>query len=168
MTRPWRSDLTGQRFDRLVVLREADAGTHRRWECRCDCGTTVVVFHPALRSGNTRSCGCLRREITTSRMTVHGEAKRSGWTRTYRIWLGMVSRCTIQSATGYARYGGAGIAVCSRWRSFEKFRADMGEAPDKMSIDRWPDNAGDYRPGNCRWATAKQQAQNSRPRGFDR
>jgi hypothetical protein len=72
----------------------------------------------------------------------------------------MIHRCTNPNATSYERYGGRGIAVCERWRSFENFLADMGERPEGKSIDRYPDNDGNYEPGNCRWATPKEQRAN--------
>jgi hypothetical protein len=82
-------------------------------------------------------------------------------TASYRIWAGMKNRCLNPNNKDYARYGGRGICVCARWReSFENFLDDMGERPDGKSIDRWPNNDGNYEPGNCRWATAKEQREN--------
>jgi len=78
-------------------------------------------------------------------------------TPTYRSWDAMIQRCTNPKATGYAEYGGAGITVCERWRKFEAFLADMGERPDGTSLDRHPDLNGNYEPGNCRWATPREQ-----------
>lgn len=88
----------------------------------------------------------------------HGMSK----TRTYRIWCGMWKRCTDKTCTHYERYGGRGISVCERWRDFSLFYADMGAVPDGCSIDRFPNNDGNYEPGNCRWATRVQQARNTR------
>jgi hypothetical protein len=83
----------------------------------------------------------------------------------YRTWDNMKGRCYNEKATGYENYGGRGIKVCSRWRnSFRNFLEDMGPRPsDKHSIDRFPDKDGDYKPGNCRWATRSEQASNLRP-----
>lgn len=88
------------------------------------------------------------------------ELGRGIWlTDMYRRWYGMMHRCYRETATGYHRYGGRGIRVCDRWHSFEHFYADMGEAPSALSLDRI-NNDGNYEPENCRWATAKQQANN--------
>lgn len=89
----------------------------------------------------------------------HGCATPGKKTRTYKIWNGMVARCNTPSATGYEQYGGAGIKVCGRWMEFSNFLADMGEAPDGMSIDR-EESTGNYEPGNCRWATRQTQNEN--------
>lgn len=154
-------DLTGQRFGRLLVTGAAPPGASGpRWACACDCGQHKTVLQGSLRCGETRSCGCLRREVVRERMTKHGHASRDGITKTYRIWSSMVARCTIPSATGYDRYGAVGITVCNRWRDFESFLADMGECPHRHEIDRFPNIGGNYEPGNCRWATRSEQMQN--------
>ena len=156
-------DLAGQRFGRLVVSRRAGTTAHRRslWECRCDCGNTRLVPADNLKRENTRSCGCLRKEVAKELNTVHGGTR----SREFNTWKGMQRRCYLQSAAGFKNYGGRGIAVCDRWlHSFENFLADMGCKPSpKHSIDRI-NNDGNYEPGNCRWATAKEQRQNRRRR----
>jgi len=83
-------------------------------------------------------------------------------TRVYRAWANMRTRCTNPKAPNYPRYGGRGVTVCERWRHFENFLADMGEPPPGKSLDRYPDNAGNYEPGNCRWATLSEQNRNLR------
>jgi hypothetical protein len=151
----------GQRFGRLVVV--ADLGS-RFFACACDCnsGATKRVRSDHLLHGRTRSCGCLKSESTHT--TKHGGARKSGHLPEYDIWAGIISRCTIQTDTGYPRYGGSGITICARWRNdFAAFLADVGRRPSpKHSIDRYPNQAGNYEPGNCRWATKKQQARNMR------
>lgn len=148
----------GDRFFHLeaVSFLGRDHNGHRRWLFRCDCGTTKEISEGHVTSGRTKSCGCLRKVVTTERMTKHGSAKRDKVTRTYKIWSGMIARCTIESASGYQQYGGAGITVCDRWKEFGSFLADMGECPAGMSIDRLENDKG-YEPGNCRWATRTEQ-----------
>lgn len=162
MTRAWREDLVGMRFERLLVIDASitESG-HRRWICKCDCGNKKVIAHSQLKNNITRSCGCLRAETARARMSKHGQAQRGKKSRLYKIWLGMVSRCTIPSATGFGRYGGAGISVCERWRVFEYFAADMGEPLPEYSLDRI-DSTGSYEPSNCRWSSRQTQNENRR------
>ena len=91
----------------------------------------------------------------------HGHFSGGKKSPTYKSWATMIERCSNKNSDGYASYGGAGIAVCERWRSFKNFLADMGERPAGKTIDRI-DNAKGYEPSNCRWATAAEQQQNTR------
>jgi hypothetical protein len=162
-------DLTGQRFGRLTVLNRAGTAqtggeTKVTWSCRCDCGEEVIVWAGALRSGHTKSCGCLDRDQRMARNTKHGASKRGETTPEYLTLRGMIDRCTNPNNKYYADYGGRGIEVCERWRkSFANFLADMGERPKKgrYSIERLDVN-GHYEPGNCVWIPMHEQATNKR------
>ena len=156
-------DLTGQRFGRLVALSPLRVQTANGrwawfWMCQCDCGVSKKVRAETLRNGATTSCGCRAASVTSARNRTHGLAN----TRANRIWKGMLTRCNTPSATSYERYGGRGIRVCDRWRSFDNFHADMGDPPsDKHSIDRI-DNDGNYEKSNCKWATNQEQTRHTR------
>ncbi len=153
-------DLKGQRFDRLLVIERAPNKNGRNviWKCACDCGMVKDIAGIAMTSGATQSCGCLMKERARKRFTTHGQ-----WgSATYTTWDTVVQRCTNPKSTKWEFYGGRGIGVCDRWLKFKNFLADMGERPDGMTLDRFPNMNGDYEPSNCRWATQEQQHNNTR------
>jgi hypothetical protein len=152
--------MLGKRFGRLLVLRMNGTLLHRSvaWVCKCDCGKETIAIGSSLRTGDKKSCGCLLEE------KIHqGMGRTHGMTRspTYRSWESMWGRCTRPNDPVYDKYGGRGISVCERWSKFEEFLSDMGTRPEGLSLDRI-DNSGNYEPGNCRWATPKQQSNNTR------
>ncbi len=150
----------GTRFGRLIVLHEAERhgpSRLRQFRCKCDCGNVSVVGLSGLRSGATKSCGCLRKQLSAERLRTHG---LSG-TAEYNVWFNMMARCFNPNHPQFPHYGGRGISVCDRWReSPGVFLEDMGPRPSAAhSIDR-VDNDGNYEPGNCHWATRREKGNN--------
>jgi hypothetical protein len=155
-------DITGQRFDKLVVTEFAgysNSNGHARWQCHCDCGKTTIVYAKYLLIGDTSSCGC--------KTLKHGYGSNGKEHYLYRTWARMRERCNNPAHKFFKYYGGRGINVCDRWNDFAIFLADIltsiGERPPGHTLDRI-DNDDNYNPGNVRWATPKQQAQNRRER----
>lgn len=149
-------DLTGKHFGMLTVIerrgsRPNGVGTTPMWLAKCDCGGEVLTSGPRLRGKQTRSCGCLLRP--------HGKYG----TPEYNAWASMIQRCTNPNSKNWKNYGARGIKVCSRWmNSAAAFLKDMGPKPGPdYSLDRIDTN-GNYEPGNCRWATLKEQSRNRR------
>lgn len=152
--------LPGERYGRLVVIEFAGFNRfgHRLWRFICDCGNQKIASGSQVRSGHTRSCGCLHSETLRARLTTHGMKNIPE----YKIWKAIRYRCNQPRCKDFAAYGGRGITVCERWQSFENFYADMGSRPSSChSIDRIDNDAG-YKPDNCRWATATEQRLNQR------
>jgi hypothetical protein len=168
-------NLKDQRFNRLTVIERAGASRYRNatWRCRCDCGNEIVADGNNLLRGNTRSCGCLKIEQFKKRVTTHGHAPRNiDRSGAYRSWKAMHRRCSPNAVLSDRKlYFDNGVTVCARWSGkagFANFLEDMGERPPGKSLDRYPNGKRDpqglidhgYRPGNCRWATALEQARN--------
>jgi hypothetical protein len=152
-------DLTGQRFGRLTVIRQAENDKFGNicWWCRCDCGKEKAISGHHLRAGQSTSCGCVR-----IRRRKHGDAG----SKLYQVWANMKQRCLNSRNKRYKDWGGRGITVCKEWlESYDKFKAWAISSGyrEGLSIDRI-DNDGDYCPDNCRWATASEQRRNQRPK----
>lgn len=158
---PSFSDIQGERFSRLTVVRLSTSKLSGRtaWECLCDCGNTTLADGTKLRLGIKKSCGCLKAEMASAGNPKHG--LRS--TPEYGVWKDMRKRCANPNHISYKYYGARGITVSEEWNDFRRFYDDMGPRPtEDHSIDRI-DVDGNYVAGNCRWATAKEQAANRRP-----
>jgi hypothetical protein len=157
-------DLTGKRFGRLTVIalieKASRKGKRTEYQCRCDCGNIKSITGSSLTTGNTKSCGCMKKERFHNLITKHGLSK----TRLYIIWKHIVQRCENKNVERYKDYGGRGIRICEEWRRepelFVKWAVANGYK-DGLSIDRINVN-GNYCPENCRWVALKTQSQNKR------
>lgn len=152
-------DLTGRKYARMTGVKRVDNAPgykQARWLFRCDCGTEKVLFGYSVVHGTVQSCGCINRE-----KPPHLQHGMTG-TRTFQSWAAMRARCLNPRNRAWADYGGRGITIAPEWDKFEAFYRDMGPRPDGMTLDRFPDKDGNYEPGNCRWATDKQQVGNRR------
>lgn len=163
-------DEIGNRHGRLVVVERArnlESWKRRsvHWVCMCDCGNQAIVRGTSLRYGEVTSCGCFGAERSAEKMRLvglmnrHGHARHGGRNPTWVSWQSMKTRCLNPNVHTWTRYGGRGITIYDPWMEYENFLADMGERPVGTSLDRI-NNDGNYEPGNCRWATPKEQANN--------
>lgn len=158
-------NIAGAVFGRLTAIEPVGMDKNRKtlWLCKCECGNEATSPIGSLMSGNTKSCGCGK----YAGLSVTLERRKKDAFGIYHVrarntWHGMIDRCENPANKYFKDYGGRGISVCEQWKDLRIFVADMGDPPDGMTLDRWPDMNGNYEPGNCRWATAKQQAQNTR------
>lgn len=159
-------NLKGQQFGRLTARKFIELKHDGAvWECDCSCGNITTVRAGDLKSKNTKSCGCQRKEVIRKLSTKHGvtsNLSHDQYPKTYKIWRGIVNRCCTPSCSSFHNYGGRGIAVCEAWRnSYEAFISDMGECPVGYSIERIDVN-GNYEPSNCTWIPLQDQVKNRR------
>lgn len=154
-----RIDISGQKYGRLTAIKfaETDKGGHSKWLCVCECGTEKVVYGTSLKSGVTKSCGCLRVEVSKAN-NIHGMTD----TPIHLSWMFMKNVCNNTNHKQYKDYGNRGITLCERWLKFENFYEDMGNRPSKNHRLGRININGNFELSNCKWMTKKEQNNNKR------
>jgi hypothetical protein len=163
------NNLIGKKFGRLIPIKYMGKDKLDRplWLCRCACGNEKEIRTQSLVSGNTKSCGCIKKEMVGQKNLKHGHSPKIKASRTYRSWKSMIERCFSKMASNYKDYGGRNppITVCERWSNkrngFINFLTDMGERPEGLNLDRINNNLG-YFKENCRWVSPKANGRNKR------
>lgn len=155
-------DITGQRFNRLIVERKTEKRRNGKivWFCKCDCGGSIETTSDHLGK-HTNSCGCIRKEMLSKMSYRHGDGNQRNGTKTrlYQIWLNMKNRCNNHKTPMFYRYGGRGIKVCKKWNKFLAFKkwALRNGYNSNLTIDKIDNNKG-YFPGNCQWITKNENS----------
>lgn len=156
----------GNKYGRLTVVSVSGKKPKLGYvlDCKCECGNTIQTYISRIKTGRTKSCGCFKSDMIRLTKTTHGHTAGGKDSPEFRIWCGIRQRCLNPNSFDYWRYGGAGISICDSWKdSFQSFLDYVGKRPSpKHSIDRYPNNFGNYEPGNVRWATLSQQGRNRR------
>lgn len=158
ITRP-RKEIIGNRYGRLTVMLDCGQAKNGAYQyiTMCDCGESKVVLGNSMVNGSTKSCGCIRRETTSAKNIKHQGCSDSA----YQTWQGMKTRCLNPNTASYKNYGGRGITIDAKWMDYSGFLEDMGERPDGHTLERL-DNSKGYSKDNCKWASTKEQARNTR------
>lgn len=148
--KPKTTDLVGKRFGSLTAIKFYGFYMDNwSWLCKCDCSKDIIVHRKKLKSGDAKSCGCMKQK--TCKFPE------------YKSWDGMKDRCRNKNSKDYPGYGGRGIKICERWeKSFKNFYSDMGKRPTPQHTIERRNNNGDYEPLNCYWATKTEQRRNTR------
>lgn len=155
---PKTINMIGQKYNKLTVLSKVETNHNGYvYECLCDCGNKKVIEGKSIRSGLTKSCGCIRSQYVSTKNKTHEKTN----TGAYKSWRAMKTRCTNLNTPSYKNYGERGITICDRWLNFENFYEDMGDRPEGKTLERI-DNSKGYSRENCKWASKKEQNRNTR------